>query len=84
MAQESSVRGRDTSADGKKNIRETKLLTGYGPVWKIVQRQPKLERIVNGKLIDSASSKMPYRPNPDSTLADYTSCLLYTSPSPRD
>jgi prostaglandin-endoperoxide synthase 2 len=78
MAQESGVKGRDTSADGRKNIREFKLLTGYGLVWKIVQRQPKLEKFVNGKLIDSASSKMPYRPNPDSTLADYTSWASLT------
>lgn len=78
MAQESPAKGRDTSADGIKNIRETKLLTGFGPVWNILQRQPKLERIVNGKLIDLASSKMPYRPNPDSTLADYTSWASLT------
>jgi prostaglandin-endoperoxide synthase 2 len=77
MAQE--VEGRDTSKDGPKNVREFKILTSYGLVWKIVQRQPKLERIVNGRLIDSASAKMPYRPNPNSTVAPYTSWEALTN-----
>lgn len=78
MAQGGVTNERDPSRDGPKNTREFKLLTSYGPAWKIVQRHSKLERIVNGRLIDSASSKMPYRPNPDSTLADYTSWASLT------
>ncbi len=73
MAQGSVIENRDTSADGKANILEAKLLTGYGFVWKTLQHQPALERIVNGKLIDRATAKMPFRPNPFSTRSDYTS-----------
>ena len=78
MAQGPIVNGRDTSADGKKNLREARLLTSYGVVWKLVQRQSKLERLVNGRLIDSASAKMPFRPNPISTRAPYTSWASLT------
>lgn len=73
MAQKSVVDGRDTSADGKSNIREFWLLTHLGPAWKIVQRKSNWERFVNGKLVDSATAKMPFRPNPFSTMSDYTS-----------
>lgn len=78
MAQHPTTEGRDTSRDGADNIREFKLLTSYGPVWKLIQMQPRLDRIVNGKLIDRASSKMPYRPNPNSTFSAYTSWAALT------
>lgn len=70
--------GRDTSADGKSNEREFWLLTHLGPVWKTIQRIPSLETRVNGILVNSATKKMPYRPNPLSTMTPYTSWASLT------
>ncbi len=70
--------GRDTSRDGGENRRELYLLTHGAPLWHWAQRHPKVERWVNGRLVNSASAKMPYRPNPFSTMADYTSWASLT------
>src|SRR4051794_28291614 len=70
--------GRDTSRDGRENERETYLLTHWGLLWKLAQRVPRIERLVNGRLVDSASAKMPYRPNPFSTMSPYTSWASLT------
>lgn len=78
VAMAETAAGRDASADGASNRRETWLLTHLGPVWKIAQAIPKVETFVNGKLIDSATAKMPYRLNPFSTLSDYTSWASLT------
>ena len=78
MAEQTVAGGRDTSADGKKNIKEAKLLTSYGWAWKLAQKQPRLERVVNGYLVNSATAKMPYRPNPFSTMSPYTSWASLT------
>lgn len=76
--QQAATEGRDTSRDGKENERELFLLTNFGPAWKIAQRIPKLERAVNGFLINRATAKMPYRPNPFSTRSPYTSWASLT------
>lgn len=69
---------RDTSRDGRDNRRETYLLTHGGPLWKIAQSNRKIERFLNERLINSATAKMPYRPNPWSTMAPYTSWASLT------
>jgi prostaglandin-endoperoxide synthase 2 len=70
--------GRDTSKYGRENRREAFLLTHGGPVWRLAQRMPKVERSVNGRLVNKASAKMPYRPNPFSTMGPYTSWASLT------
>lgn len=70
--------GRDTSRDGGTNRRELFLLTHGGPLWRWAQRHPGVERYLNGKLVNTAVSKMPYRPNPLSTMGDYTSWASLT------
>ncbi|MDQ6945707.1 MAG: heme peroxidase [Actinomycetota bacterium] len=70
--------GRDTSRDGKENRREVFVLTHGAPLWKLAQRHPKVERYLNGRLVNIASAKMPYRPNPFSTMAAYTSWASLT------
>ena len=52
---------------------ETWLTTNLAGLWKAVQRFPAVHRRVNAVLIDRAILKIPTRPNPLSTLADYTS-----------
>jgi prostaglandin-endoperoxide synthase 2 len=70
--------GRDTSRDGSENTRELYLLTHWGLVWKLAQGSPKLRRYLNGRLVNAASAKMPYRPNPFSTMSTYTSWASLT------
>ena len=70
--------GRDTSRDGRENRREAYLLTHLGPLWHFAQRRPGIERFLNGRLVNSASAKMPYRPNPFSTMGPYTSWASLT------
>ncbi|MEO6627475.1 MAG: peroxidase family protein [Aquihabitans sp.] len=70
--------GRDTSRDGKENRRELFLLTHGAPLWHFAQRRPKVERFLNGRLVNTASAKMPYRPNPFSTRGAYTSWASLT------
>lgn len=65
--------GRDTTRDGAKNRREAFVLTHGGLLWRLAQRNPSIERYVNGRLVNSASAKMPYRPSPLSTMSTYTS-----------
>ena len=67
------TQGRDTSRDGSENTRELYMLTHWGLAWKLAQRSSKLRRYLNGRLVNSASAKMPYRPNPFSTVSTYTS-----------
>ena len=64
---------RDKSRDGWSNRAEFFGLTHLSLLWKSLQRNEATERWVNGKLVDRATAKMPYRPNPFSTLAEYTS-----------
>jgi prostaglandin-endoperoxide synthase 2 len=57
---------------------ETYVTTNLGGLWRLVQRVPVLHRKVNQILIDRAILKIPTRPNPLSTLADYTSWASLT------
>ncbi len=47
-------------------------------MWKLAQRNARLERYVNGRSVNSASAKMPYRPNPFSTMSPQTSWASLT------
>jgi prostaglandin-endoperoxide synthase 2 len=69
---------RDTSRDGLDNRKETHLLTHYALLWKLAQRNRKLDRFLNARLVNSATAKMPYRPNPFSTMDPYTSWASLT------
>ncbi|MGI8809851.1 MAG: peroxidase family protein [Acidimicrobiales bacterium] len=70
--------GRDTSKDGYDNRREAFILTHGRPLWWLAQRNSRLVKSLNGRLINSASAKMPYRPNPFSTMSTYTSWASLT------
>lgn len=71
-ASEASAR-RDKSRDGFGNRFESFALTHFRPVWKLAQAIGPLGRWVNAKLVNLAIYKMPTRPLPLSTMADYTS-----------
>jgi Animal haem peroxidase len=60
------------------NRAETYVTTNLPGLWDAVQRRPALHRKVNAALIDRAILKIPTRPNPYSTLADYTSWASLT------
>ncbi len=68
---------RDTSRDGLRNKAEYYALTHFGPLWRLAQRVPALERIVNRALVNSAVLKTRTRPHPTSLKFEYTSwCSL--------
>ena len=60
------------------NQAETFVTTNLRGLWKTVERFPRVHRRVNAALIDRAILKIPTRPNPLSTLADYTSWASLT------
>lgn len=64
---------RDTARDGLANKLQFRLLTGFEPLWRTVQRIDPLERVVNRVLINSGITKAAPRPYRLSTLSDYTS-----------
>jgi prostaglandin-endoperoxide synthase 2 len=64
---------RDTSRDGFRNRLEAFLLTQGRPIWRFVNRRPRLARIVNRLVVSNAVLKTPTRPLRLSTLADYPS-----------
>lgn len=64
---------RSTARDGLGNRLEFHLTTHGRPVWDAVQRVRPLQQTVNRTLINRAILKMPTRPHPLSTMADYTS-----------
>ncbi|MDP8967556.1 MAG: heme peroxidase, partial [Actinomycetota bacterium] len=64
---------RDTSKDGLANKVQFRLLTGFEPLWRTVQRIDPLERVVNRVLINNGIMKAAPRPYRLSTLSDYTS-----------
>src|SRR5215207_4681758 len=66
---------------GLANRLETWLTTNLAGVWAAVERFPGVHRRVNAVLIDRAILKIPIRPNPLSTLADYTSWRSLTDRS---
>jgi prostaglandin-endoperoxide synthase 2 len=69
---------RDKSRDGFVNRLKFFVLTHFASLWRFVQRHPRLERIVNAKLIDMAIEYAPTRPNPLSTRSPYTSWASLT------
>ena len=64
---------RDKSRDGFKNNLEFVALTSAGPLWRLIQRVPFLERPINRVLVNSGISKAASRPYRLSTRDDYTS-----------
>jgi prostaglandin-endoperoxide synthase 2 len=64
---------RSTAKDGLENRVEAFLTTHGEPVWKLIQSLPPLRRMVNTGLTNVSILKFPTRPNPFSTMADYTS-----------
>jgi prostaglandin-endoperoxide synthase 2 len=60
------------------NRAETWVTTNHAGLWAAVQRRPALHRKVNAALVNRAILKIPTRPNPYSTLADYTSWASLT------
>jgi prostaglandin-endoperoxide synthase 2 len=55
------------------NKAETYVTTHLPGLWRAVESRPAVHRRVNAALIDRAILKIPTRPNPLSTRADYTS-----------
>ena len=64
---------RSTLKDGLSNQLEFQVTTHGAPLWQIAQRVRPIERVLNRTLINRAILKTPTRPQPLSTLADYTS-----------
>ena len=64
---------RSRERDGLKNQLQFAALTNFEPVWEFLHSRPRLRRLTNHALINSAVLSMPTRPNPLSTLAPYTS-----------
>ncbi|HWF33916.1 MAG TPA: peroxidase family protein [Solirubrobacteraceae bacterium] len=64
---------RDTSKDGLANKIQAFVTTHGEPVWNVIQAISPLRRAVNAGLTNLAILKFPTRPNPVSTMADYTS-----------
>jgi prostaglandin-endoperoxide synthase 2 len=60
------------------NKAETYVTTNLPELWRTVQRYPAVHRSVNAALINRAILKIPTRPNPLSTRADYTSWASLT------
>ena len=64
--------------DELSNRAESYVTTELPGLWDAVQRRPALHRKVNALLIDRTIGKIPTRPNPLSTMADYTSWASLT------
>lgn len=64
---------RSTAKDGLGNQLEAFVTTHGTPIWKLIQAVPPVRRAVNAALTNSAILKFPTRPNPFSTMAEYTS-----------
>ncbi|HEY6888500.1 MAG TPA: peroxidase family protein [Solirubrobacter sp.] len=64
---------RSRARDGWQNQLQFSVLTNFEPAWKFLHSRPRLRRITNHALINSAVSTMPARPNALSTLDPYTS-----------
>jgi prostaglandin-endoperoxide synthase 2 len=68
----------DEIRDDVSNRAETYVTTSFPALWNAVQRHPALHRRMSGLLVDRAVRKIPVRPNPLSTMADYTSWASLT------
>jgi prostaglandin-endoperoxide synthase 2 len=71
----------DEIRDELSNRAETYVTTSLPGLWDAVQRRPKLHRRVSGLLVDRTVRKIPPRPNPLSTMAEYTSWASLTDRS---
>jgi prostaglandin-endoperoxide synthase 2 len=69
----SPTAARSTAKDGLANQLEAFVTTHGEPIWKVIQAIPPVRRAVNAGLTNLAILKFPTRPNPFSTMADYTS-----------
>ncbi|MET9342232.1 peroxidase family protein [Nonomuraea sp. NPDC003804] len=72
---------RTIATDGAVNRLRFLTLTSARPLWDIVQAVQPVRRRVNATLIDHAVREMPPRPEPLSTMADYTSWASLTDRS---
>jgi heme peroxidase len=72
------MRSLDEIRDDLSNRAETYVTTELPGLWDAVQRRPALHRKVNAVLIDRTIGKIPTRPSPLSTMADYTSWASLT------
>ncbi|QYC40260.1 Heme peroxidase [Nonomuraea coxensis DSM 45129] len=71
-------RARGIATDGLSNRLRFLALTSGRPFWDLVQRSRAVRRRLNASLIDHAIREMPPRPEPLSTMADYTSWASLT------
>ena len=62
------------AVDGLQTLATRRL----GFVWAALERLPALHRLVNGVVVNVSVGRFPTRPNPLSTLADYTSWASLT------
>ncbi|MFI7642479.1 peroxidase family protein [Nonomuraea sp. NPDC049400] len=74
----SRARARSIATDGLANRLRFLALTNGRPFWDLVQRSQPVRRRINASLIDHAIREMPPRPEPLSTMADYTSWASLT------
>jgi len=72
------VKARGIATDGAANRLKFLALTSARPFWQRIQAVEPLRRRVNAALIDGAIREMPPRPEPLSTMADYTSWASLT------
>ena len=63
---------RSTAKDGLSNQIETFATTHGGPLWGVIQAIPPLRTAVNKTLTNNGILKFPTRPEPFTTMADYT------------
>ena len=68
-----SSEARSTAKDGLENQLEAFVTTHGAPIWNVIASVPAVRRVVNAGLTNLAILKFPTRPNPFSTMADYTS-----------
>ncbi len=64
--------------DDLANRIETFVTTRFAGLWQAIQRFPALHSRVSARLVDRAIRKIPTRPNPLSTMSDYTSWASLT------
>jgi prostaglandin-endoperoxide synthase 2 len=69
---------RDRSRDGFLNKVSFLVLTNFRWVWQFFQAIPPLEQLVNWGIVNLAVHYAPYRPNPLSTAAEYSSWTSLT------
>ncbi|MER5323237.1 peroxidase family protein [Streptosporangium roseum] len=72
------ARARSIATDGAANRLRFLALTSGRPLWDLAQRVQPVRRHLNASLIDHAVREMPPRPEPLSTMADYTSWASLT------